>query len=95
MTIASAHVWLQLQHCPQQGQCHNGSACLTSLAYLCLPHCGTQDCAERLAREATALHFAPHVSSMDALDPTCLPQQRLVVMVAATTGQVRHPAWLQ
>lgn len=48
-----------------------------------------QDVAERIAREAEALLWAPRVAAMDAYPITGLPQEQAIVMVTSTTGQVR------
>ncbi len=58
--------------------------------------CGhvAQDVAERLGREAELLLFRPHVLAMDAFDVTLLPTERLVLLVASTTGQVRPTRFL-
>lgn len=45
--------------------------------------------AERVAREARLLLFSPAVMPMDAYPIQQLPAERLVVLVASTTGQVR------
>jgi len=50
--------------------------------------CAWQDVAERVAREARHMLFKPTVLPMDAHPMQHLPQQRFVVFVAATTGQV-------
>ena len=51
---------------------------------LCLSE---QDVAERVAREAQRRRFAPRVMAMDAYSVAVLPSERLVVLVASTTGQ--------
>lgn len=51
-----------------------------------------QDVAERVAREAALLLYSPAVMPMDAYPIQLLPEERFVVFVTATTGQVRcHP----
>lgn len=41
-----------------------------------------------MGREAKLRLFAPRVLSMDAYDVSRLPEERLVVFVVATAGQV-------
>ncbi|KAG2485235.1 hypothetical protein HYH03_016021 [Edaphochlamys debaryana] len=50
-----------------------------------------QDVAERVGREARLRLFAPRVLAMDSYDVTSLPAERLVVLVASTTGQGDPP----
>jgi sulfite reductase alpha subunit-like flavoprotein len=47
-----------------------------------------QDVAERMAREARLLLFTPSVMPMDAYPLQHLPDEKFVVLVTATTGQV-------
>jgi sulfite reductase alpha subunit-like flavoprotein len=56
---------------------------LTQSAYV-----AAQDVAERVAREARLLLFAPSVMPMDAYPLQHLPDEKFVVLVTATTGQV-------
>lgn len=48
----------------------------------------SQDVAERIAREARLLHYFPRVMAMDAYPVTELPEEKAVVFVTATAGQV-------
>lgn len=48
-----------------------------------------QDVAERIGREAKARRLRAVVMAMDAYDVRHLPNESLVIFVAATTGQVR------
>ncbi|WIA13190.1 hypothetical protein OEZ85_006782 [Tetradesmus obliquus] len=50
-----------------------------------------QDVAERVAREARLLLFAPSIMPMDAYPLQHLPDEKLVVLVTATTGQGDPP----
>ncbi|KAG1663014.1 hypothetical protein FOA52_016029 [Chlamydomonas sp. UWO 241] len=50
-----------------------------------------QDAAERVAREARQLSFAPAVLPMDAYDVTKLPTETLAVFVISTSGQGEFP----
>uniref|UniRef100_A0A383VDI1 NADPH-dependent diflavin oxidoreductase 1 n=1 Tax=Tetradesmus obliquus TaxID=3088 RepID=A0A383VDI1_TETOB len=50
-----------------------------------------QDVAERVAREARLLLFAPSIMPMDAYPLQHLPDEKLVALVTATTGQGDPP----
>eukprot|EP00741_Cyanophora_paradoxa_P001295 tig00000475_g1252.t1 len=50
-----------------------------------------EDVAERIAREAERLRFRASVSAMDDWDLERLPEERVVIFVAATTGQGDTP----
>lgn len=51
---------------------------------------GLQDVAERVAREAQLLLYSPAVMSMDSYPIQQLPEERFVIFVTATTGQVTN-----
>lgn len=47
-----------------------------------------QDVAERVAREASLMLYAPSIMPMDGYPLQQLPEERYVVFVTSTTGQV-------
>jgi sulfite reductase alpha subunit-like flavoprotein len=53
-----------------------------------MAYVAAQDVAERVAREARLLLFAPSVMPMDAYPLQHLPDEKFVILVTATTGQV-------
>eukprot|EP00878_Enallax_costatus_P037405 GHUV01042247.1.p3 GENE.GHUV01042247.1~~GHUV01042247.1.p3 ORF type:complete len:124 (+),score=30.24 GHUV01042247.1:1675-2046(+) len=50
-----------------------------------------QDVAERVAREARLLLYAPSIMPMDAYPMQLLPEERFAVFVTSTTGQGDPP----
>lgn len=57
---------------------------------LCICVITLQDVAERVAREARVLLFAPSIMPMDAYPMQHLPEERFVLLITATTGQVSN-----